>query len=502
MTDDPLPELPRVRAPEFPDTLDWIGVDGRPRLADLRGRVVLLDFWSYGCINCIHLVPQLRELERRFLRELVILGVHSGKHPAERVSSRIAHAMQRLGVSHPVLNDRQFRVWRSFAVDAWPTLVLIDPQGYVVGSRGGERTADELTPVIARLVAKHRDAGTLRVDEPASFAPTPVDDHRATLAYPGKVAVDVRTSRLAIADTAHHRILVGSLDLDRAHLHIDRIVGTGRATSDVAGYAAQGTTRTQFAARADGDASTATFDRPQGLAFGDDATLYVADAGNHAVRVVDLATGMVRTLAGTGVRLRTDADRANGALASPWDLARSRDALAVAMAGTHELWRVAPRDGEAHPIVGGRGEGLVDGAPLAASLAQPMGITANADALWFADAESSAVRCVDARGVHTLVGIGLFDFGDRDGVGDDARLQHVQGVAHAEDGRILVADSYNDALKWIDPSTRRVTTWVRDLSEPGGLAVGPRQVYVADTNAHQIVVIDRTTAERRVLTLG
>lgn len=509
MPDDALPELPRVRAPELPETLDWIGADAlRPRLADLRGRAVLLDFWSYGCINCIHLVPQLHELQRRFPRELVVLGVHAGKHPAERVTARIRDAMARLGVAHPVLNDRQFRVWRAFAVDAWPTLVLVDPQGYVVGSRGGERTADELTPVIARVVARHAASGTLAPAPPPRWSSF---DHRdeptpgasPTLRYPSKVAVDGR-GRIAVADAGHHRVLVGRLHDDGATLHVERVVGRGIATSAHAGYAAPGASRDELAARADGSATTATFESPQGLAFSavDGAkTLFVADAGNHAVRAIDLATWHVRTLAGTGVRVRTDADRAHGALASPWDLVVVDRALVVAMAGTHTLWHVGLDDGVAHPSVGGRGEGLVDGAALDALLAQPMGVAASGRSVWSADAESSAIRVVADGAVRTLVGLGLFDFGDRDGAADDVRLQHPQSLAVAPDGRLLVADSYNDALKWLDPANRRVTTCVRGLHEPAGLAVDARRAYVVDTNVHRLVVVDLATGATRPLAI-
>jgi len=510
MTPDPFPELPRVRAPEFPDTLDWIGVDDAatpPRLAALRGRIVLLDFWSYGCINCIHVAAQLRELERRFPRELVVLGVHSGKHPAERVTARIRDAARRLGVTHPVVNDRQFRVWRAFAVDAWPTLVLVDPQGYVVGSRGGERTADELTPVIARLVAKHAADGTLSpVDAPATPRPhhaAAADGPSIALRYPTKVAAHAPTRRLAIADSANHRVVVGTLRGDGRTLDVERLVGAGVPTWARTGHAAQGATHDAFVARADGPADVATFDTPQGVAFDADARwLYVADAGNHAVRAVDVATGDVHTIAGTGVRVRTADDRRHGALASPWDLVVVGRTLFAAMAGTHELWAIDLDTRAARPHAGGRGEALIDGAREDALLAQPMGIGADARGLWFADAESSAVRIVDGADVRTLVGTGLFDFGDRDGVGDDVRLQHAQAVAPAPDGRVLVVDSYNDALRWLEPASRRVATWLRDFHEPTGIALAPPLAYVADTNAHRIVVVDLATGARDVLALA
>ncbi len=249
------------------------------------------------------------------------------------------------------------------------------------------------------------------------------------------------------------------------------------------------------------------FVRPQGLAFAPDAsdasargagpaTLYVADTGTHRVRAVNLTTGATRVVAGTGVRVRTAADRAAGAMASPWGLLAFDDGtLLVAMAGTHEIWRVDPRggDGTARPVVGGRGEGLVDAPPgtpaLDALLAQPVALASDGVRVWWADAEASAVRETTRAaleggqddGVRTLVGTGLFDFGDRDGVGDEVRLQHPAGLAW-EGGRLLVADGYNDAVKALDPATRRVETVLRGVAEPGAMA----GAYVVETNAHRV----------------
>ena len=424
----------------------------------------------------MHVLPQVRELEQRFPDDVVVVGVHSGKFLAERVTARIREAALRYGVHHAVVNDRQFRVWRSFAVRAWPTLAVVDPAGYVLGLHAGEFTAAKVAPVVERLLAE-RTAG--RVPAPA-VSPVPheaaLDPPAAApgvLRYPGKVAVS--GERIAVADTGHHRVLVGTLVDGGRGMRVERVVG-----GDAAGYA---------------DGAAPRFDAPQGLAFGD-GTLYVADAGSHTVRAVDLATGSTRTVAGNGCQLRTARDLAAGALASPWDLALVGDTLYVAMAGVHQLWAVRTDGTSLRVHAGARGEDIRD-APLAeALLAQPMGLAAYGGRLYFADAETSAVRAADldaAGGVRTIVGTGLFDFGDADGAGDDARLQHPQGVAVHPSGRLLVADAYNDALKWVHPETREALTWVRGLHEPGGLAIGDGLVYVADTNAHRIALVDGTT---------
>ena len=302
------------------------------------------------------------------------------------------------------------------------------------------------------------------------------------LAFPGKVTVD--GDRVAIADSGHHRVLVGRLDQDGGRMRVERVVGVGEA-----GFA---------------DGSHSAFRYPQGLAFSGDV-LYVADAGNHAVRAIDLASGSVRTIAGNGSQLRSARDLAAGALSSPWDLALAGDALHVAMAGNHQLWSIDLRQGTVAHRTGSGAEELHDGSHDTAALAQTMGLAVAEDRLLAADAESSAVREVDldpSGGVRTIVGTGLFDFGDVDGVGDAARLQHPQGIAVAPDGRVIVCDSYNDSLRWLDRAERRVTTWVRGLHEPGGVAIGARGAYVADTNAHRLVVAEWGSATVRSVTIA
>jgi len=423
-------------------------------------------------------LPQLRELEQRFAESVAVVGVHSGKYLAERDSRRIRDASVRLGATHPVLNDRQFRVWRAYAVRAWPTLVAVDPHGAVVGMRAGEFTADGVTPFVERIVAAARADGSLR-EGPLHFAAEPPTAAPGALAFPGKIAID--GDRIAIADSGHHRVLVGRLEQDGLRMRVERVVGTGTA-----GFA---------------DGEVAAFRYPQGLAFGHDE-LFVADAGNHSIRAISLASGGARTVAGTGRQLRTQRDLADGALSSPWDLVLDGDTLHVAMAGIHQLWALDLHTGHAAPRTGSGAEELHDGSHAEAALAQPMGIARDGETLLVADAESSAVREVDlaaAGAVRTVVGTGLFDFGDVDGVGDSARLQHPQGLVVAADGRVLVCDSYNDSLRWLDRAERRITTWVRSLNEPGGVALGARGAYVADTNAHRIAVADWGSDEAQML---
>lgn len=403
-----------------------------------------------------------------------MIGVHSGKFLAERVTENIRQAVLRLGITHPVVNDRQFRVWRSYAIGAWPTLALIDPTGRVVGQHAGEISAAELAPVLEAQIETATDRGLL---DPTLRTFAPEREPARALAYPAKVLADSASDRLFVSDTGHNRVLVVRLAGDGAAGEVEAVIGGGEP------------------GRIDGGFDEATFRAPHGLAL-TDGKLYVADTENHAIRVVDLEAGRVETLAGTGVQARQFNVAGRGrdvALNSPWDLLLLGDALYIAMAGSHQIWRLDLESLEAAPWAGSGAEALHDDALPSAALAQPSGLATDGQRLFFADSESSAIRWADlgpGGGVHTIVGTGLFDFGDRDGAGDEVRLQHPLGVAW-HDGMAYVADTYNGKIKVLDPGRREVRTWLGDggeFWERGGITVAGDRVYIADTNHHRIAV--------------
>lgn len=420
------------------------------------------------------MISQLRDFESKYSEALAIVGVHSGKFRAERETNRIRDAASRLGNTHPIVNDRQFRIWRGYAVNAWPTLTIVSPEGRVLGMRAGEFTVEQFSPLLDAMIDSYTTDGTLD-RRPIRF---PIDEPLTppgVLRYPGKVELD--GDRMAIADSGNNRVIIAHLSSDGTRATIERVIGRGTAGAR--------------------DGVAGSFHYPQGMAFDGD-TLYVADAGNHAIRAVKLGTGQIRTVAGTGRQLRTYDDQREGALSSPWDVTMAGGTLHIAMAGVHQIWSLDLATHTMRVNSGSFREDIADGAHGEAALAQPMGITSDGHRLYFVDAESSAVRWsdIDPMGrVGTITGTGLFDFGDRDGVGDAVLMQHPQGIARYPDGRLLVADSYNDALKWVDPATRSVTTWVHGLHEPGGVACGEHAAYVADTNAHRIVRVPYGSGE-------
>jgi DNA-binding beta-propeller fold protein YncE len=487
-----------VAAPDFPAGLDWLNTASPLSLEQLRGKVVLLDFWTYGCINCIHVIPDLKRLEDEYPDELVVIGVHSAKFVNESATENIRNVVLRYDVEHPVVNDRDFEVWRAWGAQAWPTTVVIDPAGNIVGGHSGEGVYEVVSPVIDGLVAEFTASGLLD-DSPLQFRLEKDSAPDGILSFPGKVHVATGDPRLFIADSGRNRIVVA----DRATGDVQAVYGSGRP-----GFS-------------DGDARSAQFDAPQGMELSaDGVTLYVADTNNHAVRTVNTETGEVGTLLGTG-RLSwppvggvaPDAD-----LNSPWDVLRDGDQLYIAMAGHHQIWVMDLATGIATPLVGSAREGVANGPLDQAELAQPSGLALSEDGrLYFADSESSSIRYADVAeggGTTGLVAGGdqnLFEFGDTDGTGNTARFQHPLGVVIWNDA-LVVADTYNSRLRLIDPVTQTVSTllgaeqgWADGTDprfyEPGGLAIDGDTLYVADTNNHSIRVTDLASGNTSTLVL-
>lgn len=479
----------RVRAPQFPPQLQWLNTD-RPLQfgAELKGQVVLLDFWTYCCINCMHVLPDLAALEQEFEREpLVVIGVHSAKFTNERDRRNIRNAVQRYEIAHPVIVDEEMAVWRSFTVRAWPTLVLVNPEGYIVGAVSGEGHRDILQKAIRETLDEHRKKGTLAARPVALAAEAPVSA-AGGLAFPGKVCVDAARDRLFIADSNHHRIIISTLPDEHGRCRLVQVVGDG------------------VAGAIDGAAREARFNRPQGLTVVGDR-LFVADTENHLIREIDLAAGDVSRFAGTGEigRDRRGGKRgAQQAVNSPWDLAADEKTLYVAMAGLHQVWAFDLESRVGRPLAGSGVEDIVDGPAAHAALAQPSGLALAGERLFFADSEVSAVRVLelDRREVHTLVGRGLFEFGDADGDPAVARLQHCLGVAIAGE-RLLVADSYNHRIREVDRDKGAVRSIIGNgrpgthasdgsplLNEPGGLCADGDRVFIADTNNHRVLQVN------------
>ncbi|QDY77899.1 NHL domain-containing thioredoxin family protein [Streptomyces qinzhouensis] len=447
----------RVRAPELVGGGGWINTGGKDlKLADFRGRILILDFWTFCCINCLHVLDELRELEEKHRDTLVIVGVHSPKFVHEADHRAVVDAVERYQVAHPVLDDPELVTWKQYAVRAWPTLVVIDPEGYVVAQHAGEGHAHAIARLVAELVEEHTAKGTLRRGDGPYVAPEPV---ATDLRFPGKALV-LPSGNLLVSDSTRHQLVELAPDGETV---VRRIGGA------------------------------AEFNEPQGLALLPDGRVAVADTVNHRIRAYDPSSGAVETLAGTGKQWWQGSPTEGPALAvdlsSPWDLAWWDGLLWIAMAGTHQLWTYDPEAGTVRRAAGTTNEGLVDGPAGEAWFAQPSGLAVAADGerLWIADAENSALRWIDRDGsVHTAAGTGLFDFGHRDGDAAQALFQHPLGVTVLPDGSVAVCDTYNHALRRYDPATGQVTTVATELREPSGAVLVDGDIVVVESAAHRL----------------
>lgn len=480
-------------APGLDGGIAWLNTAGPLKLEDLRGKVVLLDFWTLCCINCIHILPDLEKLEKKYANELVVIGVHSAKFENEKDTNSIRQAILRYEIAHPVVNDADHKIWYRYGVRSWPTFVLIDPEGRVVGATAGEGNYEILDKAIGQVVALHRKKKTLN-EKPMRFDLVRYrEDKSAPLFFPGKVLADAENKRLIISDSTHHRVIVTDLDGNKI-----AVAGTGTPGMK------------------NGSFAEAQFDDPQGLALAGD-TLYVADRKNHLIRALDLKSEKVTTVAGTGEQVQQTrllnrlANAKTTGLNSPWALELVGNRLFIAMAGHHQIWVMDVDKGVIGPYAGNGREDIKDGPLGAAEFAQPSGLANDGEFLYVADSEVSAIRKVpmSPRGnVETLVGKGLFDFGDVDGVGKQALLQHALGVVH-HDGKLYVADTYNSKIKTIDLKTKKVETFLGGkgpddkplFNEPAGIEYADGKLYVADTNAHRIRVVDLQSKEVKTLEL-
>jgi thiol-disulfide isomerase/thioredoxin len=477
----------KVNAPDFPEGMEWLNTGRAISLRELRGKVVLLDFWTYCCINCMHVIPALKKLEHKYPNELVVIGVHSAKFTNERDTDNIRQAILRYEIEHPVVNDKDMAVWQAYTVRGWPSLYLIDPAGKIIGYTSGEGIYEPFDKLIAKVIETF-DAKKLIDRRPLSLKLERNRVPPSMLAFPGKVLADEKSKQLFIADSNHNRIVVLSLE-DNS---VKEVIGTGEI----------GLT--------DGSFESAAFNHPQGMAF-DGVTLFVADTENHSLRAVDFGKRTVMTIAGTGQQSREHLTFGGQgkqiALNSPWDLALHNGMLYIAMAGPHQLWRMNPKTGGIAPYAGTGREARIDGPLAEAALAQPSGITTDGKKLYFADSEVSSIRSADldpSGNVDTIVGEDLFEFGDKDGKGEQVRLQHPLGVTY-HDGWLYVADTYNNKIKRVSPKEQTSATFAGTgaggladgeramFDEPAGVSGALGKLYVADTNNHAIRIVDLKT---------
>jgi DNA-binding beta-propeller fold protein YncE len=497
-----------VRAPELPQNFTWIKCDREaasnrnPPLSikSLRGRIIILDFWTKGCINCLHVIPDLKYLEHKYSDYLTIIGVHSAKFEHEQHRDSVQQAVWRYGITHPVIVDSDRYIWQQYAVRAWPTFVVINPQGYIVATVSGEGKREFLDNLVQQLIQE--SAGKKTVDGESLQLNLEQNQNLrlSPLAFPSKVLACQQSNSLFIADTGHHRLVIASLNGETK-----AVIGTGSP-----GWV-------------DGELEIAQFCEPIGIVFDhEQQVIYVADTGNHLLRKIDLNARQVSTIAGTGTQSRYlfphGGKALETALNSPWDLVKLGDKLYITMAGSHQIWMMDLAQETIQTLIGTGAEFCVDGSCEVAAFAQPSGITTDGNELFIADSEISSIRAItlgNFPAVCTICGSGqLFGFGDVDGIGENVRLQHCLGVAYAS-GYVWVTDTYNHKLKRINPTTGECQTicgsgnaGLQDgigidacFSEPSGLSYACNYLYIADSNNHAIRRINLNSNEVTTLQL-
>jgi thiol-disulfide isomerase/thioredoxin/sugar lactone lactonase YvrE len=480
------PRLPpyaeRNRAPAGLDgATAWLNVTRPLTKADLEGRVVVVDFWTSACINCLHTLPILAQLEKTHAGQgLVVVGVHSPKFDAEIENERLRAAIAENEIAHPVAVDGQMKIWTAWAARSWPTVIVLDVHERVVFRRSGEPDKEELAAAVAGALDEAKREGLLKTGPIAGLAPEGKDT--GPLAFPGKI-IALANGDVAVSDTLHHRIVFAD-----SSFTVKEVVGSGLSGAK------------------DGTYGEASFDKPQGLAASANGdVVYVADVENHLVRAIDRKAKTVTTVAGKGVLadhvLKRKGPGRETALRSPWDLVFTNDLLYVALAGSHQIAVFDPKDGTIAPFAGDGSEKRVDGPAAEAAFAQPSGLTTDGKTLWVADSESSSVRAIDlaTRQVKTVVGKDLFVFGDVDGAADKVRLKHPLGIVYGapkgEQAALWVVDTYNSKVKRVDLVTGSTRTFAKDLFEPSGIALVSGSLVVTDSKRHRLARVSEMNVE-------
>ncbi len=455
---------------ELPAGLDWLNASPAS-LHELRGRPVVLAFVNAASAWCTQHLQELALWQARNPGKLQVLVLQVPRFDCERQPQRSLKLLRRNGSTFPALLDADWAAWQRYGIESWPTLLLVDAAGRERGRIAG--LGGDLERALSGLC---EDLPASLEDDPrlAESLPEP----RLSLRFPAAVAASAE--RLFIADSGHHRILECN--------HAGRVIRQfGMGTADFI----------------DGPGDQAAFNRPQGLALERDF-LYVADTGNHALRCINLLSGTVDTLCGNG----RAGDALEGPVASsgtplnhPVALAVAANQVHIACAGDNRVWSYDLGRGELSLRAGtGRLEMRDGNARSMAAFAQPVGLAAVQQVLYVCDALGSAVRSLQLRSdlVQTLVGQGMWDFGDADGPRSSARLQHPLGIALSADAPLLwIADSGNGSLRTLRLGGGELSTvsLPRRLHGPTGLAVAGGAVWIAETDAHGVLRYDIASGE-------
>ncbi|MDR6095086.1 hypothetical protein [Stenotrophomonas sp. SORGH_AS_0321] len=450
---------------DLPEFATWLNA-APATLSELRGQPLALLFVNAASAWCAQRLAEVANWQSRHPGRLQVLVLQVPRFDFEREEAASLKLLRRQGLHSIALLDSDWDGWRRFGVTAWPTIVLMDVYGRESSRLVGLGQPGELDRALNEL------CGSV---QPSAFEPLRElhPEPRLPLCFPTGLAVT--TERLYIADSGHHRVLECT--------HGGRVVRQfGQGTPDFM----------------DGGAQEAAFNRPQALVV-ERESLYVADTGNHALRRINIITGQVDTLCGSGRPGEPLEGQVNDprsvALNHPTGLALADNELHVAMAGDNRIWSYHLGQRRLTRRAGSGAIDQRDGSGNVAAFAQPTGLAVVQQALYVADALASSIRCVQLRGdlVQTLIGQGVWNHGSEDGPRDRASLQFPQAIALSPDAPLLwIADAGNGRLRTLRLGGGELVTQAlpRRLHGPAGLAVGSGAVWIAETDAHAVLRFD------------
>ena len=446
-------------APELHPALTWLNAE-RQTVAAHHGRVCLLFFWNAASAYCQTLADAVNRLQARYPQGLTTFAIHLPKFDAELDGGVVLKAANRLGLACPVANDRGWVAWQHFELSAWPALVLIDAGGQIRHTLVGDQPGQVLENAVAELLAEPL------VQQLSQQFSRKGQEPRLPLAFPCGLAVSDK--HLYVADSRHHRVLECTHDG-----RVLRQFGSGRA---------------EFV---DGPPDDACFHSPRGLCLMRD-WLYVADSGNHAIRRIRLGSGDVATVLGNGrpgsTAEGTPESPQSVTLNQPWAVVGANDHLYIAMAGSGDL-------------------GIADGPGRSVLMGQPAGLALVQQNLYVVDAATSAIRAIQLASstVQTLVGQGLYEFGDDNGQRREARMQYPLSLALDPQSPVLwVADAYNRSLRRLRLGGGEMVKHdtPEELQLPSALAVSPGALWIADCDGHCVYRLDQASGRMARLPIG
>ena len=471
----------------------WLNSDRPLTQDDLRGRVLVLHFWSRNCIECVESAAAISQIEAENQGKLSVIGIFSPKLDAEKERQVAASLLHRRGLRQLTALDKDFRVWREFSVRDWPTTMLIDPLGHIFARYSGKIDLRKFRGDLERLLSTFPKP---RVDPPLPyrFIVGPESELASVMRFPAKVSGE--NGVLWVADSANHRVL----GMDEYSGKILHVIGEG------------------IPGLKDGDFRQARFRYPRGI-LAHKGRIFVSDTGNHALRRIDLGRRQVVRVAGTGVRGLWSEFQRGKALETPLDtpldlaLAPAGKNIYVSMAGPHQIWSFDPDRGELARAWGNGKEGSEDGPNPMVEFMQPTGMVAVGKEFYLTDAIANSLRRIGKDGaVKTLIGGELSSFGFSDGGIDRGTMQSPEAVGQ-ELGGLVLADALNHAIRFYDSEKRSLSTLVGGqgpghadgsfaearLFEPSGIYSHGGKVFIADSGNHAIRVMNRRG--RRLSTL-